>query len=314
MKAALTLSVIFGSLLAGAAPPKVQRTHVRVPVWLKSPEASVSPEGFEAKIGGETARVARVHGPNDDLIVLLVWDVTGEITRLDEARKAIAEAINTLPPNSWVAMLRAQDGLRVAVDPTPDRGPIADAVEALPPGGRAGLLDTIENAARLADDLLARASPRVAVLYVSDSNVYNYREDFANPVINASDSRDLSRAFPEGLVRERVSQLESRLGALTAPVFIYHVDYRSDRLNEAYQTGLMKLASVTGGSAEFAKSIAEIRAGIKSMVNLIAAHWSLDVEVGDIKGDELQLLVTCKDGSPDISYRQRYVVKSLKRR
>jgi hypothetical protein len=132
-------------------------------------------------------------------------------------------------------------------------------------------------------------------------------------VINASDSRDLSRAFPEGLVRERISQLESRLEGLMAPVFIYHVDYRNDRLNEAYQTGLMKLATVTGGSAEFAKSIAEIQAGIARMVELVASHWSLDVEVEDLKGEHLQVLVTSKDGPTDISYRQRYLVKALRK-
>ena len=45
---------------------------------------------------------------------------------------------------------------------------------------------------------------RSAVLYITDSNIYNYREDYTNPVINYSDRGDLSRRFPEGLVREQV--------------------------------------------------------------------------------------------------------------
>ena len=41
-----------------------------------------------------------------------------------------------------------------------------------------------------------RKSPvRVSVLYITDRNIYNYREDYTNPVINGSDPHDLSRVF-----------------------------------------------------------------------------------------------------------------------
>jgi len=301
-------------VLTAAAPPKEQRTQIRIPVWVKSPAEDVTTGGFEVRIGGDPVRIVRTRGPRDDLLLLLIWDLTGEITRVEAARKALAGTLEALPRNAWISLLRAQDGLQVRIDPTPDRAAIMKASEALAPGGKAGLLDTLEDAARLADGLLTRVSPRVAVLYLTDSNIYNYREDFANPVINASDSRDLSRAFPEGLVRERISRLVSQVEQLTAPVFIYHLDYRSDRLNEAYQSGLMQLASISGGSAEFARSIAEIQEGIARIVNLIASHWSLDVDLGNAKGEQLQVTVSRKDGPEEISHRQRYVVKGLKGR
>jgi hypothetical protein len=49
------------------------------------------------------------------------------------------------------------------------------------------------------------------------------------------------------------------------------------------------------------------------MVDRVATHWTLDVEVEDLKGEHLQVLVTSKDGPADISYRQRYLVKALRK-
>src|SRR5262245_44138684 len=116
--------------------------------------------------------------------------------------------------------MRAQDGLAVIADPSHDRIASAAAIRALPVSGKAGLLDTVETAAGIADAVLAKALVRVAVLYVTDSDVRNYREDFSNPVINSSDSHDLSRRFPEGLVQERITRLEQRLASMQTPLFI----------------------------------------------------------------------------------------------
>src|SRR5205085_12277780 len=108
----------------------------------------------------------------------------------------LAAAFQQLPDNVHITILRAQDGLRVAIDPTADREALENALTDLPINGKSGLLDTIEAAAQLADSVAAKSNVRVAILYVSDSDVRNYREDFTNPVINSSDSRDLSRRFP----------------------------------------------------------------------------------------------------------------------
>jgi hypothetical protein len=50
------------------------------------------------------------------------------------------------------------------------------------------------------------------------------------------------------------------------------------------------------------------------MVNLVASHWSLDVDLSNAKGEQLQVTVTSKEGTEEISHRQRYVVKGLKGR
>ncbi len=257
--------------------PADQPLH-RMALWSASSETT-SAEDLAVRIDGQPARIVKFKGPSDDLMLLVVLDLVGDLAAIDLARKALITSIESLPPNAFVALLRAQDGLRVLQDPTPDHTVLADTIRALPVSGRAGLLDTVEAACRLADSIIAKAPTRLAVLYVTDSNVYNYREDFTNPVINYSDHRDLSRRFPEGLVRERISRLSARLSLRRSPLFVTHLSYRADRLNEAYQNGLLQLAATTGGNAVFCRSYAEITDAIERTFQTIRSHYSLDLEI-----------------------------------
>jgi hypothetical protein len=205
-----------------------------------------------------------------------------------------------------IALFRAQDGLRVHLDPTTDRKQFQAAVSALQVSGRAGLLETIENAARLGDGILAKAAIRLAVLFVTDSDVANYREDLVNPRVNPSDRGDMSRRFPDVLVRERISKLDSSLAKYRTPVFILHLSYRSDNLNDAYQTGLMTLASTTGGTSYFCRSQKEIPDAMRGMVNAIASHYSVDVALPDDRPSMLTLQVQ-SDGRT-LRWRERFVL------
>ena len=123
--------------------------------------------------------------------------------------------------------------------------------------------------------MLAKSAVRVAILYVTDGDVRNYREDFNNPVINSSDSHDLSRRFPETLVQEKIAKLDAVLSARQTPVFIVDLNQHTDRLNEAYHNGLKQLAETSGGAAFFARSITEIPASIHNAFESVQSHYSL---------------------------------------
>ena len=234
-------------------------------------------EAFTAKLNGDASQPSRVLGPSDDLVLLVVADMTGDITLAELAKKALVERIGKLPPNTLVGLLRAQDGLRVEVDPTADRTVTNSAVEKLPVSGRAGLLESIEKAAAVGDSVLAKAAVRLAVLFITDSDVTNYREDFTNPTINYSDSGDMSRRFRDGLVRERISRLDEALSMTETPVFIVHLAYRNDTLNLAYQTGLMTLAATTGGASQFCRSQSEVGDAVSRAFDSITSQYSLTV-------------------------------------
>lgn len=291
---------------AGAAPKAdraklVSRELLRVPFWMDGNGS------LEAKLNGVPAAVVEQRGPEDDLLILMVLDLAGDLAQVDPARQAIIANLERLPANCWVALLRAQDGLRTLVDPGPDRGPIITAIRELGISGRAGLLDTIEMAASVGDTLLERSSVRVAVLYITDSTIGNYREDFTNPVVNSSDGRDMSRRFPEGLIKEKIRQLNARLSSLETPVFIVHLNYQNDRLSEAYQTGLLSLANTTGATASFCRSLAEIPSAIDTAFASILSMRFATIEMKAVKARQIDVLLTSTQGTP--RYRARYVLK-----
>jgi hypothetical protein len=259
--------LLFTALFSAAAGPP--DPTLALPVWFEGGAPPARDRITVRLNGGDPVRVARVLGPKDDLTILIVLDVTGDLALVEPARTALAGQIEALRPNELVAVLRSQDGLKVLADPSADRAAVNTAITGVPVGGYSGMLDTLEAAARVADAMLRKAAVRVAVFYVTDSVVSNYREDFTNPVINSSDARDMSRRFPEGLIRERVSKVEAGLSTLGAPVFFVHLAYHADRLGEAYQAGLLQLASSTGGDGVFCRSVAEVPEAVAKMMESI---------------------------------------------
>ncbi len=288
------------------AEPRARQNQIRVPVWPEN-GASLEAGSIVAKVNGKPARILRLKGPSDDLLLLLILDLTNDLSEIDLARDALAATIAELPRNVYVGVMRAQEGLRVLVDPTNDRDAVIQAIRNLSVSGTPGLLETIETASELADSILKKAPVRLAVCYVTDSDVRDYREDFTNPVINWSDRGDLSRRFPEGLIKDRMSKLQAKLSSRSAPIFIVHLEYRSDRLNEAYQSGLLELAAITGGMARFCRTNSEIASAIEETLRTITAHYSLDLLVASRGGGSAE--VTLESDAGPLRYRHRVYLK-----
>jgi hypothetical protein len=285
-------------LLAAAAPArgadKPAPRSLRVAVWPPA-DAALDPKSIQANVDGKPSGILRALGPQDDLLILLVLDLTGDLSLVDPAREALTAELNKLPAKAWAGLLRSQDGLRVLVDPGPDRAALAAAIANLPIAGRAALLESIEPAAQLGSAILRKTPVRLAVLYVTDSNIFNYREDYTNPVINPSDHADLSRRFPEALVREKTAKLAGTLSALNVPVFAVHIVYLRDRLNEAYQTGLQQMTETTGGQAWFSRTPTEIPVNIEQAFARILSHWAVDVEMPDRPQKTFNVQLTAGD-------------------
>jgi hypothetical protein len=270
----LLLSISLVRLTAGA-PPAAQ-AQIRIPLWIDPPQDRLDARDIQLTVNGKPAEVAKVSNPSSDLIVLLALDLTGDITLIDKAKQALVSQIDELPSNAWVGLLKTDD-FSVLCDPTADRGVLDDAIRALPATGKAGLLDTVTAVSRLGDKVLRKSGVRVAILYVTDSDITNYREDYTNPVINSSDPHDLSRKFPEALIQEKISSLQSQIASNEPPLFIVHLQYRSTRMNQAYQNGLKTLAESTAGYGYFCRSTAEIGDAIQKAFKYMQSSWLLTI-------------------------------------
>lgn len=283
---------------------RAQTDSISIPAWIEESNCAAAPK-FEAALNGKPAPITAQLGPSSDEVILVVVDLTSDLSLIAAAQQALIAEISKLPPNAWVGLLRAQDGLHVMADPAADRRPAIHAIESLSNSGEPGLLDTIQPALALADALLRKSPVRVSVLYITDGSIYSYREDYTNPVINESDPHDLSRRFPGALIEGKISKLVNDLGSLEAPLFVVHLNYRRDRLNTVYQNGLETLAEATAGKADICRSVAEIPQAIAEMFARISSAWRLILAVPPKVHNNIQIRLTapCEGGDSRISWR-----------
>ena len=295
-------------LCAGAAAPATRDTRKTIEVffWVSGGE-QIHQSAIAASVNGKSAPVVGLLEPASDLVLLLVLDMVGDLSQVSPAQDALARQLAELPPNVLVGLLRAQDGLRVLTDPSADRERLVQEIRTLAVSGRAGLLDTVETVMRIGDSILSASRVRVAVLYVTDSDVTNYREDFTNPVVNSSDTRDLTRRFPQSLVRDKIAKLSSSISATQTPLFIVHLHYRNDALNEAYQTGLLELSSNSGGRAEFSRTLADIPEMIGSAFRAALGLYSAEIALP--QGAGRQLSVSLVTAGRTINHRTRFQLR-----
>jgi hypothetical protein len=301
-------ALIFALLALATAPGNLQAQNasVSIPAWIEEGHCATSPK-FDATFNGKAAPVISQLGPGSDQIILIVVDFNGEASLVDAAKEAAISAVSKMPPNTWVGLLGDQDGLHVLADPGPNRQPLINAIKAVDSIGKPGLFESVTAALTLADGILRKSAVRVSVLYLTDSNIYNYREDYTNPVINSSDPHDLSRVFPDALIQDKISKLVGDASSLEAPLFVVHVNYRGDTLNESYQNGLLTLADTTGGRGQVCRSVTEIPDAISAAFTRIDAAWRLTLGIPPKYHNSAQIHLTapCDGEDARLSWRTR---------
>ena len=281
-----------------------QTASVSIPAWIETNDCALAPK-FEAELNGKRVPVTAQLGPSSDQVILVVLDLTGDLSLIEAAKQALIAEISKLPQNAWVGLLRTQDGLHVLADPGTDRQPLIDAISSLSNSSEPELLETVHSALGLADAILRKSPVRVSVLYITDGSIYSYRADYTNPVINASDPHDLSRVFPDALITDKISKLVEDDSSLEAPLFVVHLNYRRDRLNVAYQNGLDTIADATGGRSDVCRSVAEIPEAISAIFARISSAWRLTLALPSKIHYNIQIHLSapCGDGDLRISWR-----------
>lgn len=260
---------VWAHLLVSVAAGEAWKT----PVWTDG-----APTGLEVTLDGRPAEVTSTLAPDEHLILLLVMDTVKYPDRVDAARDALVRKLRELGKKYFVGVFTAQDGLAVQLDPVRGRNKLRDALQSLDVRGMPGLLDVVEQASQIADRTLAAAPVRLAVLFVTDGAIGDYRGHYTIPVVNPSDQRDLSRRFRDQLILARIRHAVDALESAQAPLFFLHLARSFDDLNEVYQNGISEFARVTGGTALFAQGLQEIPAMVGRLLDEIAALTVLTIE------------------------------------
>jgi len=305
---AITILPTLLFLITQAAPANAQKEKqenkppnaiLKIPVWVEEDADKFWADGkrqtFKVFIEDKEVSIESFQGPRNPTIILVVFDTVADLARVDIARAELSDVIKGLPENYWIGLLRAQDELAVIQEPTADRATLLKKIQDAPVAGKAGLLDTLEPVSHLATEMLQKAGVRLCVLYVTDSAIEHYRADYLNPVINSSDSGDLSRRFSDRAVQERLSRTAESLAKFSTPIFILHIERRNDALNLAYQSGLERIAAVTGGNAIFCRTADEIGPSFNQLLARIQSAYFLGIEEPNKKRQSVKIRIEARD-------------------
>jgi hypothetical protein len=238
----------------------------KLPIWLGAPsegnEVKLSASDLKITVGKSPVTVSALKEPESPALLFVAMDTVGDISNINQARKTVIEEVNALGSQLWVGLISAQEQMQVVQEPTADRLLLQQKIEDLVQIGKAGLLESIQPIADLATAVLLNSAVRVAIVFITDSDIGNYRADYLNPPVNASDSRDLSRRFAGRALQEKITRMAGLMARTQVPVFIVHIDPGLDPLNRSYHNGLKQLAEGTGGQCLLSKTSGDIALNI----------------------------------------------------
>jgi len=277
--------------------PAKERTGLfKIPVWMGNATAgfqtNLKPEDFRVLDGTVPLELSTFLKPESPTLLFIAFDTVGEIANINQARVALNEELKTLSPQYWVGLISAQEQITVLQDPTANRELLRQKIEGLAQIGKAGLLETIQSVADFTSGILLKSDVRVAVIFVTDSDIGNYRADYLNPPVNASDSRDLSRRFAGRALQEKISRMTLVLAKFQAPIFIVHIDPGRDPLNRAYQNGLKQFAEAVGGQLFLSKTVGDIPVVIQEVFQWVRGFYVLGFEAPRAKSGFLKIQVS----------------------
>ena len=300
--------------VAGNASGGRPAFSVRVPIWLQASDADqpspLTAGELSAHVRGRKIVPDFLLGPDSDLFLLVALDFTADPAAASDAKEALGAEIRQLPPRVYVSALNCQDELRVLQEPTAARDRVMNSIQSVEVIGKAGLLNCMERVESIADAMLARSAIRVGVIFVTDASVQNYREDLINPVINSSDSNDISRRFPEQLVQDAMTALSRRMAPSLAPLYIVQLNYQTDRWNEAYYDGLRMVAENTMGEAQFCATRAAIPDSVERCFMRLRAHYSARFAVPPQEESVNVDLNTSSSSKSRLHYRSRFTMRT----
>jgi hypothetical protein len=281
----------------------------RLPVWIQTngnplPQ-DLSANEFQINHGKLLIEPTSLRGPKSPTMLFVALDAVGDVANITEARNAVIHEIHELGSQYWVGLISANEQITVIQEPTPSRDLITEKIEQLSQIGKAGLLDTLLPVADLATSVLLKSDVRVAVIFITDSDIGNYKTDYLNAPVNASDSRDLSRRFAGRALQEKITRMSKAISKFQVPILVVHIAPGQDPLNRAYQNGLKQLAEIGGGKCLLSKSIGDIPSTIHEAFEWAQSFYLLGFRLTAAKGHyaDIEITLAPKDAQTTSTYR-----------
>ncbi len=288
---------IFAEKIPSAEGTAAAPLPYKIPVWVRQGTQFIQDLGsdsFQITLGKKTLKNFQLESPSSPTLLFIAFDTVGDVAPLMQVRETLSRELAQLPSNYRIGLLSAHENFGVIQDPTEDRELLRKKIDEMALVGKAGLLDTIQPLMEFSSQLLRKTNVRVAILLITDSDIGNYRTNYLNPVVNYSDTRDLSRRFPGRALQEKIARMTSSLSAYPVPCLIVHIDPGSDPLNKIYQDGLRQLAETLGGQLLLSKTASDIPIMLREALEWIKGFYILSFD----GAEEKRGLVKIRIGAP----------------
>lgn len=157
--------------------------RAKIPVFATDADATpVEPhqaEDFRLTQDGRPVSVTEFLEADSPLLLILALDTTGDRTYIDAVRESLTEFTRTLPANIQIMVLTINDGVKPVQNNTADKELLAAAIADYAITGRPGFLENVATVAANANKIFMRHPLRVATLFITDSDIYNYRRRYS---------------------------------------------------------------------------------------------------------------------------------------
>ncbi|MFN8006645.1 MAG: hypothetical protein U0V70_06440 [Terriglobia bacterium] len=281
----------------------------RLPVWIQTsgttPPRMASLNEFKILQGKSPVEVTSLATPAAPTQLFIAFDTVGDVANITEARNALIREIGALGKQYRVGILSANEQVTVIQEPTASRELLAQKINGMSQIGKAGLLDNLIPVADLATAVLLHTKVRVAVIFITDSDIANYKTDYTNAPVNASDSRDLSRRFAGRALQEKITRMSKGIARFQVPIFVVHITPGEDTLNRNYQNGLKQLAEIGGGRCFLSKSIGDVSSTIHEAFAWVQGFYLIGFQLTGAKGSYANIEINWapKETTPGETFR-----------
>jgi hypothetical protein len=297
------ISILFCISVFGKTKPQPEESSgpplpYRIPVWVRQGSQFVQGldrDSFQVALGNKSLNNFRLQSPDSPTLLFVAFDTVGDVAPITQVRETLCLELANLPANYRIGLLSAHENFGVIQDPTPDRVLLQQKINEIALVGKAGLLDTIQPIMEFSSPILRKTGVRVALLFITDSDIGNYRTNYLNPVVNYSDTRDLSRRFPGRALQEKIARMTSSLSAIPIPCLIVHIDPGSDPLNKIYHDGLRQLAETLGGQFLISKTTTDIPVMLREALEWIKGFYVLSFDGSREKKGLVKIRISASD-------------------
>lgn len=258
--------------------------------------AGLKAENFKVQQDKKDLTPAVFLGAESPVLLVFVMDTTGDASNIDALRKELCNFVSALPPSIQVMVMSCNDGLRVLQNNTGDPAKLKEAIMNYNTKGKPGFLEAVVPVAENLNGLFIKHNNvRVAVIFFTDSEIYNYRKRYTTADFTTEAEK----------TREKLKEI-------SVPMFVMRLPIgNNDTFNRTYEGAVGEMARTTGGEAVYPTTANGITKALVTLLQRIHFTYVLGFPAPEAKsGKEFRVNVSLAGANGKVTHKKSYRLPS----